>query len=150
MELILIQHGEAKSEEEDPERPLSDKGRRDAESVAARLASLGISGEVFHSPKLRAKQTAEIFAGRLGSPAREMGGLKPNDEPGTALDFINARASMGKPVILVGHLPHLSRLSCLLLGLEDGAVRFSMGGALCLVREERWKVAWFLTPELAR
>ncbi len=37
MHLYLIQHGEAISEQEDPARPLSGKGRRDAEKVVSHI-----------------------------------------------------------------------------------------------------------------
>jgi len=39
MEIYLVQHGEAKSESEDPERPLTENGRRAVESVARYIAS---------------------------------------------------------------------------------------------------------------
>lgn len=46
MHLYLIQHGDAKSEQEDPARPLSDKGRRDVEKVAGFLsANIGVGVE---------------------------------------------------------------------------------------------------------
>ena len=82
MALYLVQHGEAKSEQEDKERPLSGKGRQEADAVAKKMAEAEIKAErIYHSPKLRALQTAEIFAARLGSQASAMEGLKPMDDP---------------------------------------------------------------------
>jgi phosphohistidine phosphatase len=55
--------------------------------------------------------------------------------------------------MLVGHLPHLSRLASALLLGDPGReiVRFRMGAIVCLVRAEgRWLLQWVLTPELAR
>ena len=50
LRLYLIQHGEAKREEEDHLRPLTDRGREEVEGVA----SVGVSvDEVVHSGKLR-------------------------------------------------------------------------------------------------
>ena len=61
-----MQHGESKSKDEDPARPLTDDGRKSVENVGAHLARLGITFDrVFHSGKLRAQQTAEILAGSL-------------------------------------------------------------------------------------
>jgi phosphohistidine phosphatase len=55
MDLYLVQHAEAKSEQEDPLRPLSAKGRDDITRVAAYLAQLNIPvTKIFHSTKLRA------------------------------------------------------------------------------------------------
>ena len=58
MRVYLIQHGEARSEEEDPERPLTDKGRNTVESVSKYIAPLGLGvTQIVHSYKLRARQT---------------------------------------------------------------------------------------------
>ncbi len=56
MYLYLIQHGEAKSEAEDPARPLSGKGIRDARKVASFISSnTRIDVEyINHSGKVRA------------------------------------------------------------------------------------------------
>jgi phosphohistidine phosphatase len=59
MDLYLMQHGQATTETEDPERPLTDAGRAAVQRVAkrARAADVRISG-CLHSGKLRAEQTA--------------------------------------------------------------------------------------------
>jgi phosphohistidine phosphatase len=148
MEAYLVQHGEANSDEE---KALSEKGRKDAERVAAALARAGVGpAYIMHSNKLRAKQTAEIFAAALKphGGAREMLGLAPTDNPKMAKEFLE---SAKEPVMLVGHLPHLARLSSLLLtgNADEETIKFKMAGVVCLVREERWKIKWVLTPELA-
>ncbi len=53
--------------------------------------------------------------------------------------------------MLVGHLPHLGRLSALLLteSLEREIVAFRNAGVVCLERQEGgFAVRWILTPEL--
>jgi phosphohistidine phosphatase len=64
---------------------------------------------------------------------------------------IQVEAAQG-PLMLVGHLPHLSRLASSLL-VGDPAkeiIRFRMGAIVCLVKVEgRWLLGWVLTPELA-
>lgn len=66
MKLYLVQHGEAKRKEEDPSRPLTNKGIKDAEKVAKYISKLEVKAKkIFHSGKLRAKQTAEIYAKHL-------------------------------------------------------------------------------------
>jgi phosphohistidine phosphatase len=85
--LHLVQHGEAKPEAEDLARPLSDRGREEVERVARHAASLGLwVAEILHSDKLRARQTAEIFARHLSPPRgiRETDGMAPEDAPGKA------------------------------------------------------------------
>jgi len=64
MNLYLVQHAEAKRKEEDPERPLSEKGRVDIRKVAVYIAghiNIKVSA-IIHSGKTRARQTAEALA----------------------------------------------------------------------------------------
>ena len=150
-ELYLVQHGEAKSEHEDPARPLTDRGRQEAQRVARAAARLGLEiAEIAHSGKRRAQETAEILAAQL-KPARGLThrtGLAPLDDPAIARQAMDQATESH---MLVGHLPHLSRLASLLL-VGDRAkeiVAFRMGGIVCLSREEdRWRLKWILTPEL--
>src|SRR5262245_36457542 len=123
MLLYLMQHGEARPEAEDPARPLTERGRAEAERVARAVAGryLGIV-QVAHSGKLRARQTAEIVASILvPTPAvEETAGLGPNDDPRIAAQAVEREPA---PRLIVGHLPHLSRLASLLIvGDEPRAV----------------------------
>ena len=152
MHLYLVQHGEATPETEDPARPLTARGREEVRRVAARAATLGIRvAEIRHSGKLRARQTAEILAAPL-APLRgicEGDDLAPDDDPETAKAEIE---SAGEPLMLVGHLPHLSRLASLLVLGDPGReiIRFRNGAVVCLIAVEgRWLVQWVLTPETA-
>ena len=71
MDVYLVQHGQALSDEQDPQRPLSDEGRAEVTKVAeflgarqSRLIDPPIT-KVCHSGKLRARQTAEILGRHL-------------------------------------------------------------------------------------
>ena len=67
------------------------------------------------------------------------------DNPGKALELIQASE---KPLIIVGHLPHLGRLaSLLILGIPDKEiVKFTMGGVICLDRsDDVWSIQWAIT-----
>jgi phosphohistidine phosphatase len=148
----LVQHGEAKPETEDPERPLSDRGQEEVRRVADRAAALRLQvAEICHSGKLRARQTAEILAAALAPShgLREMEGLAPADAPGKARGEIE---SGREPLMVVGHLPHLRRLVSLLL-VEDPEreiVQFRNSAIVCLVKGQGgWLLQWVLTPELA-
>ncbi|MFQ5990434.1 MAG: phosphohistidine phosphatase SixA [Candidatus Methylomirabilales bacterium] len=153
MHCCLVRHGEAKAETEDPARPLSDRGREEVTRVARHVGAFGLPiAEIFHSDKLRARQTAEIFAEYV-SPARgihEMEGLAPMDHPGKAQAAIETAS---EPVMLVGHLPHLSRLaSALILGDPEQEILYFKAGAIaCLVRDEYiFRLQWVLSPDLAK
>ena len=148
MEIYLVQHGEANNDEE---KALSDKGRREVEKVAKSLSKAGVKPAfIMHSNKLRAKQTAEVFSSilRPHGGIREMLGLAPTDSPRMAKEFLETAR---EPVMLVGHLPNLSKLASMLLGgdPEIETVVFRMGGVVCFEKEGKWKVKWIITPELA-
>ncbi len=151
MNLYLMQHGEAVSKEVDPERPLSGRGRQEVGKVArfaaehCRLNTV----RILHSGKLRARQTAEILTEYLDLPAPlETDGLAPLDDPGLWARRCHERE---ESILLVGHLPHLARLTgALLCGTPDSApVKFRMGGMVALAREEGlWALQWMLVPSM--
>jgi phosphohistidine phosphatase len=152
MFLYLVQHAEAKREEEDPARPLSEKGSQDIARVAAYIAQLNISiDKIFHSTKLRAKQTAGILFENL-KPMKgisEIDGLSPLDDPHI---WAVRLKDLREDVILAGHLPHLARLASLLLSghADKNIVSFKMGCIVCLKKDDAgiWSLQWMLTPEV--
>ncbi len=152
MRLYLCQHGEAKKEEEDPARPLTEKGRADAKRVAHHAtARAGVWPlRITHSGKLRARQTAALWAEYL--PSAELlqaDGLDPLTDPRPWADRLQQTT---EDIMLVGHLPHLERLTSLLVCGDDTKriVSFQNGGVVCLQRDEggRWSIDWALTPTL--
>ncbi|GAB4390815.1 MAG: phosphohistidine phosphatase SixA [Thermodesulfovibrionales bacterium] len=152
MYVYLVQHGEAVSKEEDPERPLSEKGKEDVARVAAFVSSqMGGAFSIRHSGKTRARQTAEILRDRLlpGEEVSEADGLSPLDDPAI---WAGRLAAGEGDIMLVGHLPHLERLASLLLcgKPEMGAVQFRMGGVVCLGRDDGlWSIRWMVIPDMA-
>ncbi len=152
MRLYLMQHGKSKSKEEDPDRSLTDKGRSEVERVAAFLARTAPSeGILIHlSGKTRARETAEALADKLEAASVEAtDGLAPLDDPA---EWAERLGETDKGVVLVGHLPHLARLTSLLLASdpERGVVEFSNAGMVCLQRSEdgRWALLWSVVPAL--
>lgn len=150
MRLILVQHGEAVSGELDPDRPLTDQGRRQGKAIGAFLRARGVQvARILHSGKTRARMTAALLADEgLGGPLAEQTGLAPNDPPEVVA---GAAARWHDDVLAVGHLPHLDRLVATLVcgRAEGGLVAFSPGTAVCLVREgDAWRLAWVLPAAL--
>ncbi|MCH7824356.1 MAG: phosphohistidine phosphatase SixA [Acidobacteria bacterium] len=152
MKLFLVQHGVAKSEAEDPQRGLNEEGRRSVERMAELLKSLHLDLQrIEYSEKLRARQTGEILAASLQpvEGTKEITGLAPMDD----VELVRARLQeASENLMLVGHLPHLSRLTSRLLGqgADQPLVQFQMGGVLRLDRDDsgQWLVRWMLVPEL--
>jgi phosphohistidine phosphatase len=146
--LYLVRHGEAKSKDEDPERGLTDSGRTDVTRVAAWAAAAGIQvGEIRHSGKLRAQQTAEIFAEHLGTQAAAAPGLAPNDDVAAIAGAIEHEQGV---IMLVGHLPFLERLAALLItgNSENGIVTLDAAALLELTASDDWKVTCLMQPRL--
>jgi phosphohistidine phosphatase len=58
---------------------------------------------------------------------------------------------MDSDLMLVGHLPHLSKLASLLLtgSPDQSPVTFTRAGIICLQKDDsaHWTVAWSVTPE---
>ncbi len=152
MRPYLVQHGAAKPEVEDPQRGLTEEGRRTVERMAEFLASAEASVDrIEHSEKLRARQTAEILAAHLRPPegTKQVAGMAPNDDVGPTMARLETES---KNLMLVGHLPHLSRLAAQLVGLgaDRTVVQFQMGGMVRIDRSETgiWVIQWVLVPEL--
>jgi phosphohistidine phosphatase len=145
--MYFVQHGLAVAKEIDPERPLSEAGRREVEHVADRLRMAGVAVKaIYHSGKPRAEQTAGLFAEQVGfGPIAERSGMKPNDR---VADFAD---TLQEEIMYVGHLPHMGRLVSLLTAGDEeaGVVRFSNGGVVCVERDESgFHIAWYLTPAM--
>jgi phosphohistidine phosphatase len=125
---------------------LSGAGRAAAARLAAEAARRGVRPDQFwHSGKLRARQTAELFwqaCNPLGqfSAAR---GLQPDDPPDWIRDELE---SDSRSILIVGHMPHLNRLLQQLLDeTESATASFPVHGCVALEREnKRWKEIWRL------
>lgn len=155
MKLYLVQHGKAKDKQEDPDRPLTNEGVRDVRKVGEFLAQNGkpqLDG-IYHSGKARARETAETFAEYLppGRGVLESDDLSPLDDPAIWKDRL---MQAGENLMLVGHLPYMSKIAALLLcgDAEQNVVDFHKGGVVCLGMEEGdeavWSLCWAVTPEL--
>lgn len=152
MKLYLIRHAHPKSPEEDPRMPLSDWGQKAMKKVseyAAAQLNLAIP-EIWHSEKLRAKETAAILAESFGIPDKvhEHKGLGPTDN---VIPVRNRLMKRTENLAIVGHLPFLSKLTSLLLyGSEDASqISFETGCIVCLSRNEydSWALDWMMTPD---
>jgi len=97
---------------------------------------------------LRAQETAEILAQQLMPPSgvKVISGLLPEDDPATGRAKLELATD---PIMLVGHLPHLSRLAALLVrgDVNDRVVDFQPAAMVCCSRSAaRWKIDWQLAP----
>lgn len=126
--LWLLRHAEAADGAPDDERPLTDKGMRQADAAGIALARLGAHIDVcLSSPKLRALQTAQRACAPLG--------LEVTIEPtlaGEPFDVHDLIAGLGD-VLLVGHDPGFSMT---LHDLTGAQARMRKGGLACVNKGE--------------
>lgn len=146
--VYLVHHAPAVGPKEDPQQPLSPVGRATADDLARAAAARGVRPQaIWHSGKLRARQTAEAFW-RTCNPLAAftaVRNLQPADPPEWMRDQLLAEVA---PVLLVGHMPHIARLLRLMVGgtPESATPEFPAHGMVCLARTdsiwiERWRLA---------
>ena len=113
MELYLVRHAVAVAREQDfaePDRPLTAEGTASFEAVVGGLKNLGIKlDRVYHSPWLRAIQTAELLSPLLQGESVVHAGLIATPGPELLADL------QGEQVALVGHRPWLNELLALMV-----------------------------------
>ena len=98
----------------DRERPLNERGKRDAPRMGRRLAELGVKPDVIlSSPARRAFKTARILAGELDYRVED---IRVDDrlyaaESDVLLQVIRELGDAKLCVMLVGHNPELTELA---------------------------------------
>ena len=115
--LILVRHAKSSWDSlglPDTERPLADRGKRDAPMMGKRLAKQkGKPDLILSSPARRALTTAEIIASELGYKTKDIvvdDRLYATD-PETLLAVIGGLNDKLKCVMLFGHNPEISELA---------------------------------------
>ncbi len=148
MFLYLVHHGEAVGPDVDPRRPLSLLGRDSVIRLAADAARRGARpAVVWHSGKLRARQTAEEFWRACNALAEFSAtrDLQPDDPPMWIRDRLRGES---RDILIAGHYPHLPRLLALLLGDPAGSPgEFPPHGVVALRTDdegETWQEEWRL------
>src|SRR5262245_24829257 len=147
MTLYFVHHAGAVDSQVDPRRPLSILGRLAAERAAAQTAGHGAQPSVvWHSGKLRARQTAEIFW-RACNPLAECSAtrdLQPGDPPSWMRDRLRGES---RDIMIVGHFPHLPALLAMLPtpGAAPAPQGFPPHGVVALSTSdqgESWSEVW--------
>jgi phosphohistidine phosphatase len=155
IQLHLLRHADAGDpgawRGDDAERPLSDKGKAQANRLAQFLTSTGFRTDaVITSPKARARQTADIVAAALRLDVRLEPRLAEGIDPDIVDGVLRDAGSPRRPV-LVGHDPDFSELLGFLAGTD--AVTMKKGAFARL--DVRGPVAggagtlrWLVPPDL--
>ena len=133
MDLLLWRHAEAEDGTDDFARPLTERGTKQAASVAAWLTQhLPHQLRIIASPTVRTCQTAEA----LGLPFKVEAGVGPESSTPDMLATIGWPPARGS-VLLIGHQPGLGRLASLLLGGQEADWSIKKGSLWWLSRRVR-------------
>ncbi len=154
LEVYLLRHAHAGNPDQwtgdDAERPLSAKGRKQAERLGRFLAERGFKPDaIVTSPKLRARQTADLVAAPLKARVEtdhRLGGPLDVD----LLAQIVADAGNGR-VLLVGHDPDFSELAAELSGAQHLPLKKGMLARIDVtppMREGSGLLRWLVPPDL--
>ncbi|NQW04274.1 MAG: hypothetical protein HQ485_09620 [Acidobacteria bacterium] len=142
MTILLIHHADAVGPHVDPQRPLSTPGLEHAAKMAELARSRGAApAAIWHSGKLRSRQTGEAFL-RVCVPFAQfkmVRGLSPGDSPAVMQHTLLAES---RDVALVGHWPHLPDL---LAALSPASGPMPQHGVVALQSDDHgvtWTEAW--------
>jgi phosphohistidine phosphatase len=126
-QLWLLRHGEAEPHDAAPDaqRALTERGRDQSTAAGHALKRLGVEVHLcFTSPKVRARQTAELACVALGIEPIDEEALAEGFDGRAALDLMRA-AGADQRVLAVGHEPDFSQV---VHDLTGGRVEFKKGG----------------------
>jgi phosphohistidine phosphatase len=159
-ELYLVRHAIAaeRGDEwpDDTKRPLTKRGiSRFRECVSGLRELEGAVDEIFTSPLVRAKQTADILAARMDGkpPVKMLDALAPGHTPQNVMTQL-AKVAKRRRIALVGHEPELGELSAHLIGASR-AMPFKKGGVCrvdieSLTSKPAGTLIWFVGPKVLR
>jgi phosphohistidine phosphatase len=159
-ELYLVRHAIAAERGEDwpddGKRPLTVRGiSRFKEGIGGLKALEAAIDEIFTSPLVRAKQTADLLAAGIeGKPTvKLLDALAPGHAPAVVMAQL-AKAARQRRIALVGHEPDLGELAAYLIGArrplpfrKGGMCRIDVGG---LTSKRAGALLWFVTPKVLR
>ena len=160
VELYLVRHAIAaeRGDEwpDDGKRPLTDRGITRFKEAVRGLRHLDVAiDEIFTSPLVRARQTADLLAAGLATKpvVHALDPLAPGHTPAAVIAQL-AKVGRSNRIALVGHEPDLGELAAHIIGAQralafrkGGMCRIDLGG---LGGRRAGALVWFLPPKVLR
>jgi phosphohistidine phosphatase len=145
MTLVLVHHADALAPGVDAQRPLSARGRDQAQRLAGDAHARGVTpAAIWHSGKLRARETAYAFLQTCAPFAtfKMTRGLAPADPPEITCNLLNAE---DRDLLVVGHMPNIAAV---LERLSPASAAFPLHGMVALERDEdgKYEELWRAEP----
>ena len=159
-ELYLVRHAIAAERgddwPDDTKRPLTTRGVNRFKDSLPGLKALEVAiDEIFSSPLVRAKQTADLLSGGTPGtpPVKLLDALAPGHAPAAVMGQL-AKSAKRHRIALVGHEPDLGELAAHLIGAsrplpfkKGGMCRIDVGG---LSPKTAGSLVWFVSPKVLR
>lgn len=150
MRLYFLRHGIAENlAASDFERELTKRGRRRVLASAKVMTRLGIAPrQIFSSPRLRARQTAEIVADALSLPVTISEavnfGFDLSDLRRLTQDF-----SADDELMFVGHNPDMSLLASEIAGVDASLKKGGLARIDVIARRvDEGELVWLIAPKV--
>jgi len=164
--LLLLRHAKSACPDgvEDQDRPLSERGRRDAPRMAAHIAAAGLRPDfALVSPARRTQETWALVAPALGGgcPSRTVPSIY-EAEPEAILKAVQDAPEESGTLLVIGHNPGFEDLAALLAPHADHEAFARMktkyptaGLAVIAIDNQRWtdvapgsgRLEAFVTPK---
>ncbi|RMG74745.1 MAG: phosphohistidine phosphatase SixA [Chloroflexi bacterium] len=149
MILYFFRHGDAEYQAglSDHDRQLTPKGIFRTKNAAAVLKNLGIKPDyIFSSPRIRAKQTADILADTLGTSVEIRDELNFDFNLMLLHQLLKGKTTETK-IMLVGHNPSMSEVVSQLTGTQ---IEMKKGGLarVDLITASSGMLVWLIAPKI--
>lgn len=166
--LTLLRHGKSDWEtgvQDDFDRPLKERGRKDSPIVGKYLANLGLTPDlIVSSPAARAKETAQLLAPAAGYAKS----IRWEDSmyaasSGELMSVLRKLPDDASHVLLVGHNPGFEELAAQLIGADAYGMALGLrlptaAAAHIALNVETWRdvqansgqLLWLVNPKLLK
>ncbi len=162
MRVILFRHGLAHDRSDpacpaDPDRALTEEGRRKTRRAGKGLAAIGCRPtRILTSPYVRARETAALAAEALGvdgTLVTTTDALLPEAPPYALFHALHAFVDTDEEILCAGHAPHLDR--ALALSITGGRIpvtALKKAGAALLMLDDlprpHGELVWLVPPKI--
>lgn len=148
--LVILRHAKSAWPDgvADHDRPLAERGRRDAPAAGRWIAGqIGTVDVALCSPATRAQQTQQLAFGELGDDVAVVADERIYDAtPGDLLSVVHDVDDAATTAVLVGHNPGLSQLVAVLTGEQH---ELKTAAIAVVTFHGAWTDAGRVTAELA-
>ena len=151
MKLYFVRHGKASQHAaSDAQRPLTDTGIQQITRAGQIMKRLGVApAYVFSSPRLRARQTADILGAALGTDTTIDEAVNFDFDIDKVRDLLAHAPDNDAEILFVGHNPSMSEV---VQDVTGASVSMKTGGIACVQARpaslEHSRLLWLITPNV--